>query len=253
VTHQPPSTVAELGRIVSLGNLLGIKTSSLIGRLTPVAAECGEHLVVTIPHGFDAIAVTTRVTRAKARARCGPWLDALAGDELELELAGGSITARSDEAALPPGGFELVHALGDELVVVGWDGATWTYVIEQPNADDAACAATIERIDRVAETVGVTAAQRRVAAGLHRNLARSTPSRASLRFRAGQVQPFVGVSWDRVEWQPIQSMISGFYPDHGAIGQLPRIARACEVEDASVELVLGPTDPPAVRISLRLV
>jgi hypothetical protein len=36
------------------------------------------------------------------------------------------------------------------------------------------------------------------------------------------------------------------------VGQLPRIARTCEADEATVELVLGPKDPPAVRLAIRL-
>ena len=252
VTRSQPPTVAELGRIASLGSLLGLPTGTLIQRLTPMAAECGTDLTATISHAFDALSVTTRVARDKARSICGAWLDELPGDALELELDATSVTARSDEAALPPGSPELVHALGGELAALGFDGSTWTYVLEQPNGDDAACEATIARLDHVAEALGVTLAQRKTAAGLHRSLARSMTSRASLRARAGVVQPRLAVAWDRVEWRPLQSMLAGFYPAQGAIGQIARIARTCEVDHATVELVLGPTDPPAMRISMRL-
>lgn len=253
VTSHHPATVAELGRIVALGSLLGIKTTKLIQRLTPIAPACGRRLVVTLPHGLDGLTVSTRLERAQARAIGGAWIDELAGDELELELDATSTLARSDEAALPPGAPALVTSLGGELAQLGFDGTTWTYVLEQPNPDADACEATIGRIDAVAETLGITPAQRRIAGGLHRSLARAAPSRVALRARAGVVEPRVTVAWDRVEWQPIQSMLGGFYPDHGATGQLPRIARACEVDEATVELVLGITDPPAMRISMRLV
>lgn len=244
----------NLGRIATLGSLLGIKTTNLLARLDPLSIECAQHLVATIPHGFDALAVTTRAARAKARTICGAWLDALPGDELELELDATSVTARSDEAALPATAPLLVHTLGDDLVALGFDGASWTYVIAQANADASASDATSERIDRVAATLGVTEAQRRVATGLHRSLAREQPSRAWVRTRAGSAElaPIVGLAWDRVEWQPIQSMLAGFYPSLGAVGQIARLARAAEVEHATVELVLGPTDPPAMRIAMRL-
>lgn len=247
------ATIGELGQIVSLGNLLGIKTTRLVQRLAPLTAECSRHLVVTMSHGLDALWVTTRVARETARSICGAWLDALPGDELELELDANGVTARSDEAALPPGSPALVTTLGDELTALAWDGTTWTYVVEHENGDAVACDATLARIDGVAGTLGVTAAQRRIAGGLHRSLARASRTRASLRAKAGVVEPRVTLAWDRVEWQPIQSMVGGFYPEHGAVGQLPRIARACEVDEATVELVLGPTDPPAMRISVRFV
>ena len=242
-----------LGRISTLGGLLGIKTGSLLARLAPIAGECGDDLVATIPHGFDALSVTVHVGRETARSICGAWVDALPGDRLALELDATTVTASSDEAALPPDAPALVHLLGaDELAAVGWDGTAWTYVIAQPNPGDAECEATIARVEQVAEAVGVTAPQRRIAASLHRSLARGMVTRAWLRSRAGTVDPHLGLAWDRVEWLPIQHMISGFYPTVGATTKLERLGRALEVDHATVELVLGPTDPPALRISVRL-
>ncbi len=256
-------TAAELGRVTTIGGLLGIKTSSLLLRLAPVAAECRDDLLLTIPHSFDAMSVTTHVTRELARSICGDWLDALPGDRLALEISGASIMASSDEAALPAGSPDLVAELGDELIALGHDGTTWTYVIAQANADNGE--ATIARIERVGAALGVTAAQRRIAAGLHRSLARGTSNRAWLRARGGVLDPVLGLAWDRVEWQPIQSMLAGFYPAAGApkserdglrpvggVEKIARLSRAAEVEHATVELVLGPTDPPGLRIAVRL-
>lgn len=238
----------ELGRVISLGRLLGVDTAKLLGKLTPLADECAAHLSLTLPHRLDAIEATTRASRERARTVCGAWLDALAGDELELEL-GRRTTAFSDEAALPDDAPALVAALGGELAWLGHDGDRWIYVVEQSNAD---LDATLAAIDHAAEALGVTGPQRRIVAGLHRSIARGAPTRAAVIAPGDTVEPALHVIWDRVEWQPIGSMMSGFYPEHGTVGQLPRIAQLLEAESATVALVLGKTDPPAMRITIRV-
>ena len=246
------TVAAELGRIASLGNLLGVTTARLLGRLTPLATYCGKDLVVTIPHGFNAITATTTVPREVAASLCGPWLDSLPGDDLSLELDASSLTAYSDEAALPDATPDLVTQLGGELALLGYDGTTWTYVLEHSNGDDEALGGTLARMDAVAEKLGVTLPQRLIATKLHRSLARSAPTRTSLRVKGGNVAPQLAITWSRVEWQPIASMVGGFHPQQGAIGQIPRIARTCEVDEATVDLILGPSDPPSLRIAMRL-
>jgi len=249
---RPPIDPA-LGRISTLGGLLGIKTGPLLARLAPIVGELREDLVATIPHSFDALSITVHVGRESARSLCGGWLDALPGDRLALELDATTVTAHSDEAALPSDAPALVQLLGaDELAAIGWDGTTWTYVIGQPNPGDAGCEATIARVEQVADALGVTEPQKRIAATLHRSLARGMVTRAWVRARAELVLPQLGLAWDRVEWLPIQHMLSGFYPGLGGAAKIDRLARALEVDHATVELILGPTDPPELRISVRL-
>ena len=249
---RPKPIDPALGRISTLGGLLGIKSGPLLARLAPLTGECSEDLVATIPHSFDALAVTVTVGRETARSLCGPWLEQLPGDRLSLELDATTVTAYSDEAALPPDAPTLVRLLGDDLSEVGWDGETWTYAIAQPNPGDGGREATIARIDQVAAALGVTEPQRTIAATLHRSLARGMVSRATVRARAGAAVPELGLVWERVEWLPIQHMLSGFYPALGGAAKIDRLSRALEVEDATVELVLGPADPPALRFSIRL-
>lgn len=237
--------------IVRIGSLLGIKTSTLMPRLAPLADALSRELVISVPHGFDSLAVSTTVDRATALAVCGPWLDALAGDELVVEVTASTIVARSEEAALPPGMPAFLGELG-ELSAVAWDGTMWTCVIEHGNADDAARDATAAWIDRVAETLDVTKNQREVVRGLHRSLARSMPSRAALRAQGTAVETSLTIAWDRVEWQPIQSMLGGFYPRGNGVDKIGRLARGIDADTATVELVLGPHDPPGVRFSFRV-
>lgn len=238
----------QLARLTTLGGLLGIKTVALLPRLAPLSAACDEKLVVTVPHGFDSLAVTTRVDRALASSLC-PWLDALAGDELDLVVDASSITAWSDEAALPADAPAPASALADDLHALGFDGASWTFTFEQ--AGDA-LDATLARIAQLAADLGITDAQRRIAAELHRSLAREAPTRLSLRATGGTLEPMLAIAWDRVEWTPLQSMLRGFYPRGGGVEKIARLSRAHDNEHATVELVLGPTDPPGIRFSFDL-
>lgn len=254
VKRTTPPLDGRLARLTTLGGLLGIKTSALVPRLAPVLAATSEGrdsaLIATVPHGFDALWITAKVARDAALAVCGPWLEALPGDHLTVEVGATSVRALSDEAALPGDVPALVGALGaDGLAAIGHDGATWTYVFEQANADDAALEASLARIDRLASELGVTAAQRRVGANLHRSLSRRATSRLWLRARDGVVEPVVGLGWDRIEWAPIQSMLGGFYPAGGGVEKIARLARSSDALHATVELALGPTDPPALRFS----
>ena len=77
-------------------------------------------------------------------------------------------------------------------------------------------------------------------------------TRAWVRARGDAVDPHLGLVWDRVEWLPLQHMLSGFYPTLDAVTKISRLSRALEVDHATVELVLGPTDPPGLRLSVRL-
>lgn len=241
-----------LGRITTIGGLLGIKTAPLMARLTPLVGKWRGALVAVIPHRFNAMSVTCNVARDTAREICGPWLDELPGDRLGLELGATSAVAHSDEAAISPGAPELVGTLGDDLASIGWDGEAWTYALTQQNPDDAAIDATIARFDNAAQVLGVTEAQRKIAARLQRSLARGQPSRIWVRARAGKLDPILTLAWDVVEWLPIQHMMSGFYPAIDTTTKIGRLARAVGIEHCTVELVLGPVDPPGMRILVQL-
>ena len=204
---------------------------------------------ITVPHGFDAMTVTTSVPRDLAGSLC-PWLGELAGDTLALAIDASTITAWSDEAALPPHAPARVRQLADDLAAIGFDGSTYTYVFEQDTAEGSD--ASLARIDQLAAELAVTGPQRRIFAELHRALARGMTTRLSVRSRDGALDPVVNVAWDRVEWTPLQSMLRGFYPGGGAVEKIARLSRAVDADHATVELVLGPTDPPGVRFTFEL-
>jgi hypothetical protein len=179
-------------------------------------------------------------------------VSALAGDRIGLELGATTTVAHSEDAALPPDAPSLVDALGDDLASVSWDGEAWTYSITQPNPDDEAVAATIGRIDTLTTALDMTTAQRRIGPSLHRSLSRGMDSWVWLRSRNGELDPVVGLRWERVEWLPIQHMMNGFYPEIDAVTKISRIANHTKIEHATVELLLGPIDPPNMRILVEL-
>ena len=240
-----------LGRITTLGGLLGIKTAPVVARVWPLVGSWTGPLVATIPHRFNAMSITANVARETARALC-PWLDPLAGDRIAVEIGATTTIAHSDEAALPADAPELVQALGDDLASIGFDGESWMYELAQANPDDAGVDATIARFDPIAKVLGVTDAQRKIGARLHRSLSRNMPSRIWMRAKAGESDPILVLAWDQVEWLPIQHMMSGFYPELDAETKIGRLSRNLGVEEATVELVLGPKDPPGMRIVVAL-
>lgn len=240
MTDKPPS----LAKITTLGGMLGIKSAPIVQRWMPLAGAWAGPLVVTIPHRFNALSVTGNVARDTAAPLC-PWLDAIAGDQIDLELGVTTTIAHSDEAALPAEAPAPLHALGDDLASVSWDGEAWTYAFTQPNDDPEA---TIARFDALAQALRVTEAQRKISKGLHRTLARGMPSRIWLRSRQAELDPIVGLAWDEVEWLPIQHMMGGFYPEIDSATKIQRLSRAVGLEHATVELLLGPIDPPAMRL-----
>ncbi len=241
-----------LERITRLGGLLGIKTAPVVERLLPLVGSWNGPLVATIPHRFNALSITCEVSRDTARGVCGAWLDELAGDRISLELGATTTIAHSDEAALPAGVPALVQTLGDDLASVSWDGETWTYALEQRNADEAAMEATIARFDAAAAALGVTEPQRRIGARLHRAVSRSMPSRIWVHARNGELDPILALAWDEVEWLPIQHMMSGFYPQLDSETKIGRLHRNAGVDHATVELVVGPVDPPGMRLLVQV-
>lgn len=240
-----------LGKITTIGGLLGIKTAPVVARVWPLVGAWTGPLLATIPHRFNAMSITANVARETAAPSC-PWLDAIAGDRIELELGATTTVAHSDEAALPADAPAAVHALGDDLASVSWDGEAWTYAIAQSNTGEVETTATIERFDAVARQLGVTDAQRNIAGRLHRSLSRGMTTRVWLRARGGDLDPIVGLAWDEVEWLPIQHMMTGFYPGIDCETKISRLSRAAGIDHCTVELILGPADPPGMRLRVQL-
>lgn len=237
-----------LSQLTALGSMLGIKTAPVVGRLMPLVGSWEGPLVVTIPNTFKALSVTANVSRETAQS-VFPAVTPLAGDRLDLELGATVTIAHSDDAALPPDAPALVDVLGDDLASVSWDGEAWTYLLTQQNADEDA---TIARFDEVASKLSVTPAQRKISANLHRSLNRGMASGVWLRSRNGELDPIVGLRWERVEWLPIQHMMNGFYPELDPATKIQRIANHTKLEEVTVELLLGPVDPPGMRILVEL-
>lgn len=239
-----PDNQPSLAKITTLGGLLGIKSAPVVQRWMPLAGAWTGPLFVTIPHRFNALSVTANVARDTAAPLC-PWLAAIAGDRIDLELGAATTIAHSDEAALPADAPAPIHTLGEDLASVSWDGEAWTYALTQPNEDPEA---TIARFDPIAQLLQVTEAQRKISKSLHRSLARGMATRVWLRARSGELDPVVGLAWDEVEWLPIQHMMGGFYPEIDSATKIQRLSRAVGRDHATVELLLGPLDPPAMRV-----
>jgi len=268
-----------------LGTTCKVEVAGLLARIDALRDEFAEWATLSLPHGFDRIAAGTRVGIDRLRAVCdaeqAERVALLAGEHgrtvgVEIETVPGKVPAftirvqvggtrvlAADLAHLAAFGVqapvcdaarEAVRALGAEQLVsitdqVAVDGArSWELRVAQTNHTAQLSAATRARIDLLAASVGVTAAQRRVAGGLHDSLAREQLTHAWIRIGQRTIAPVVGLVWDRVEWQPIQRMLAGFHPAGDPVARIAQLARVTDVELATVELVLGPSDPPAMRI-----
>ena len=268
-----------------LGTTYKVEVAGLLARIDAMRDDFAEWATLSLPHSFDRIAAGTRVDLDRLRGVCeaeqAARVELLARDHartvgVEIETVPGKVPAftiraqargtRALEADLaqlavfgvqPPvcdAAREAVSALGAEQLVsitdqVAADGTpTWELRVAQTNHTEQLRSATRARIDRLAASVGVTAAQRRVAGGLHDSLAREQLTHAWIRLGQRTIAPAVGLVWDRVEWQPIQRMLAGFHPAGDPVARIAQLSRVSDVEVATVELVLGPVDPPAMRI-----
>lgn len=265
-----------------LGTDFDVDVSGLIARLRAARAE---RATVSLTHAFDRLGVTVSVPLRELAAATSPeqaarvavlaeghgdlievTYEVVRGAEKRIAIAAkvlGTRALEGDLATLAAAGVEpkviegvraAITELGAEQLVaatdtVGGDGARgWELRVAQQNHAETLRAATKTRVDRVAMAAGVTPAQRRIAGSLHDSLAREMLSHVWLRGSRRVLAPAVGVVWDRVEWQPIQRMVSGFHPAGDPAARIAALARASDTELATVELVLGPTDPPGMRM-----
>ena len=265
-----------------LGSTYEVDVAGLLERLATLG---GDRATVTVSHGFDRFGVVLPVTLDRLAVVCHPdqtsritaladghtstvelALEAAKATPKRLAISGRVVGTRSLDADLAhlatfgvepqvlDGARAAVTELGAEMLVsvtdaIAGDGARgWELRVAQTNHTDALRDATRARIERVAAACKVTPAQRRVAGGLHDSLAREQLTHVWVRGTRRALAPALGLVWARVEWQPIQRMLAGFHPAADPVARVAQLARAADVEVATVELVLGPSDPPALRI-----
>lgn len=273
------------GRIATLAGFYGIDLGPMSNALGELALDIVRRAMVTVPHTFDRMAISTRLrpeligpTATPQLARAARFGAAEARDlDLELESipSGGYATTvraigprklESDLTALASFGVDAfaLDQLRTACTMLGADDVvgisdrevagdvSFQLHIRQANTDDEACAASRARIDLAATALGATGPQRRVVQSLHDTLAKGRDSMAAVRVGGGQVR--MSVRWVDVQWETAIKMMLGFYPRNDAGQKLGELSGAFDAESAAgVELHLGPTEPPGMSVSVVVV
>ncbi len=225
------SAVADPEQPGRLDRLFGAETTELYVELESVPAD-DRKLAVSV-QGFGVRALDADLGH----------LGAVAG-------AGAEVLSALRAAAVHLGGDGELVGLADRG---GPAGPAWTLHIRQPNRGDAARAATRARLDDAAAALGVTGPQRNVVQGLHDVFAHDADSFAWVRLRPDGLAPELGVIWSGVAWEHVVRVAIGLYPGSECAKRLGELAGAFDSPAAAaVELVLGPSEPPRMRVAATI-
>lgn len=199
--------------------------------------------IESVPHDLQAFAITVS---AYGKRVLSSDLGRLAGFGVPGELI-----KQLDELTTTLVGRDKLIGLADRADTAG--ARTWTIQVAHRNADAQQRAATVSQIRSVATTLGVTEAQRNVVIGLHDTFAAGRDSYSWLRVREHKPGIELGVLWSDVAWEHVVNMMLSFYPNSGASIRLGELAGAFGADAAAgVELELGSTSLPGMRISVTL-
>ena len=282
--------VGAIARISAVGTAYGIEMAPLLERLTPLADEIADFVMVTVPHTFDRVSVAARIApgsglldkvhavggdeqREIAARMVGPELRFL-GVEVEIRRdaplavslhAFGARSLDLDLARLSASGVgeaaratlaEYVGMLGADAKLVALsaraydDTRSWLLRIARPNGDDEAREVSRTRIAALARRLGVTMPQLGVIDSMHDVLAKDRDTHVVLRVGNDGIERELGLVFARARWETLVRMMVGFYPGRDLAQHLGGIAGAFDADvAASVELVLGVTEPPGMRIA----
>lgn len=271
-----------IARIGALGGLYGVELAAMHGALGTLGPQLAKGALVTVPVTFDRLSVATHVDRVQLDG----VLDAdqlrrvdrmTAGTRaLELELESGGpllsrtvrITGGRDLAAdlvrlreLGAGALEVVRDCANKLGAC-WaiadraegDAASWRLEFRHSNATDTERANTRDRVVAVAHDLAATAAQSKLVAGIHEMMAKDRESYAALVVGAGDAPPRIAVRWCNVRWETALRLALGFAPGVDVGSKLGELSGAFDADAADyVELVLGPEEPPTMRVATAFV
>lgn len=271
-----------LARIGALAGIYDIDITAMHGHLGTLGPELAQGTLVTVPITFDRLGLTTRVTREQLDQICDDAqlgrIDRLAAAsnayELELE-AGAPLMARSvhvgggrdlgaDLTRLAAFGvskptLDTLRACASELgsssaIVDRAEAATttWQFEFRHSNGTPEERAATRRRLAAVARTLAVTPAQMNLVEGVHDMLAKDRDSNSILHIGGENVR--LAVRWRKVRWESAIRIALGFAPNVDVGRKMGELSGAFAAESAdTVELVLGPTEPPLMRVSVAFV
>jgi hypothetical protein len=233
-------SLARAARIAALGDPA---QTGRLDALTDAGTRALHFEAETVPGDPRAIAISLQAFGARALDRDLPRLaqfgvpahatDALAAAAASLDAAYIGI---ADRAAPPPDDSAEPER-------------SWTLTFEHRARDTAA----LGRVLATAEQLAATKAQRHVVEGLFATLAQDRETYAWLRVRPAGLDRALGIQWRGVAWEHAVRMMIGFYPNGSAPTKLGELAGAFGADAAAaVELVLGPSEPPRMRVATTL-
>jgi hypothetical protein len=269
-----------LARIGAIAGIYDIDISAMHAALGTLGPQLAQGTLVTLPITFDRLGVTTRVVREQLDQICDAAqlerIDRLVAPShaYELELESG---ARPLARAVHVGGGRDLGADLSRLSAFGVDAATldtlrtcaselgvptaivdrvesasasWHLEFRHSNETPEERASTRRRLAAVARTLAATAAQANLVEGVHDMLAKDRDSNAILYVAAENVR--LAVRWRKVRWESAIRIALGFAPPTVDVGRkMGELSGAFAAEAAeSVELVLGPTEPPLMRVAV---
>jgi hypothetical protein len=270
-----------IARIGALGGFYGVDLDPLHEVLATLGPRLARDAVITVPATFDRIAVATRISREQLADIIEPdqrrRLDRLDPDardvELELETDGTTVTrsvrthrhrsidADCEHLASLGVGTLAIDSLRDCAAHLGVpfaltdraqpDNAEWLLHFAHRNGSDAERATTRAQLLTVARKLAATAPQCNLVDGLHDMLAKDRDSYSALLVNPEQTSLQLSVRWQHVRWETVIRMALGFRPGSDAGQRLGELSGAFDAEQASsVELLLGPGEPPVMRVAV---
>ena len=270
-----------LARIGALGGIYDVDTTALHQVLATLGPELSRATTVTVPITFDRLAVATQVTRERLAdlvsrdqlRRLGKLAPDARHVELEIEADGSQLvrTVRASGRRSLAADCELLAGFGvgtlalDSLrdcaahfgiadgISERWrrGGPEWLLHFARDNRNDEARATTRAQILTVARKLAATPPQCNLIDGLHDMLAKDRDSFATLEISPDQTSLQLAVRWQQLRWETVVRMAIGFQPKLDAGSKLGELSGAFDAEQAAaLELVLGPQEPPVMRVSV---
>lgn len=274
-----------LARIASLAGFYDIDLAPVAELLAKLGPELAETTVVGVPVTFDRLAIFARVERTRLDELLGreqlQRVDKLVGKlvvdarpvELEIEVGAAgvaytvrafgnrSVAADSELLASFGVGTLALDSLRDCVAHLGipfsiadrtrGSARQWSFQFAHRNETDAQRADTRARILAVARELGATRPQCNLVDGLHDTLAKERDSYTTLIVDPESTTLQLAVRWQHVRWETVIRMALGFRPKSDAGKKLGELSGAFDANDAeAIELLLGPSEPPELRVAV---
>lgn len=270
-----------LARIASLAGFYDIELAPAAELLAKLGPELSRGALVTVPVTFDRLAIDARVPRERLDELVDRdqlrRVDKLVGEshliELQVEVSAAGVGHRvralgsrsiEQDCELLAGfgvGTLALDSLRDCAAHLGiplsiadrarGGAPVWQLQFAHRNRSDAERATTRARVLAVARKLGATAPQCNLIDGLHDTLAKDRDSYSTLIVDPESTTLQLAVRWQHVRWETVIRMAIGFRPNSDVGQKLGELSGAFNADEAeAIELLLGPSEPPELRVAV---